>query len=159
MDTSDYRDALSAFPTGVAIVTSITAEGTPIGLTVSSFCSVSLDPRLVSWCIGKDSPRFWDYVNSRHFAIAVLDKEQSDLAGLFSTPVEDKFAQLQWRPGIGGVPVIEGPPVVFECINRNQHDAGDHIILQCEVEKFSAREIDPLVYCRGGFTQVAPAGK
>jgi len=157
MESHNYRDAVSRCATSVALVTAITDDGSAIGLTISSFASVSLDSRLVLWCIYKDSPNFWDFTCSRYFAISVFSSDQQDLAERFAIPSQGKFDNLSWHPGHGGVPILDNMPVVFECQNRNQYDAGDHIILLCEVENFHCNPASPLVYCGGEYVTIAPA--
>ncbi len=157
MDSHNYRDAISRCATSVVLVTTTTDDGSAIGLTTNSFTSVSLDSRLVLWCIYKDLPNFWDFICSRYFAISVLSGDQRDLADRFATPACDQFENLSWHPGHGGVPILGDMPVVFECQNRNQYDAGDHIILLCEVENFNSNAVMPLVYCGGEYVTIAAA--
>ena len=156
MNSRQYRDALSRYATGVALVTTITEDGEAIGandkfvffpyrLSRSWYCGVLVKIRHDSGITSTVGT----------FAISVLSSEQQDLAKRFATPLDDKFADLTWRPGLGGVPVIDDMSVVFECQNRNQHDAGDHIILVCEVKSFSECEIAPLVYCNHEFSTAA----
>lgn len=157
MDLHDYRDTLARCASGVALVTTIDEEGAAIGLTTNTFTPVSLDSRWVIWCIGKNSPLFWEFVHNRYFAISMLSSEQRDLANMFATPGSDNLENLKWQPGIGGVPILENMLAIFQCKNRNQHAAGDHIVLLCEVEKFHSNPLAPLVYCDGEYSTVDPA--
>ncbi len=154
MDSYKYRDTLARYATGVVLISAIAEDGSAIGLTTNSFTPVSYDPRLVLWCIDRASQYFWEFVHNRYMSISVLGSNQQDLADLFATPGQNKFENLSWQPGLGGVPVLDNMPIVLECQNRNQHDAGDHIILLCEVKNYHCNPAAPLLYCGGKFATI-----
>ena len=154
MESHGYRDTLAHFATGVVLISAIAEDGSAIGLTTDSFTPVSYDPQLVLWCIDKASPHFWEFVHNRYLSISVLGCDQRDLADLFAAPGQNKFESLSWKPGLGGVPVLDNMAIVLECQNRNQHDAGDHIILLCEVKNYHCNPTAPLLYCEGEFVTI-----
>ena len=78
-DTKAFRHALGSFPTGVAVVTAA-VESEPVGITVNSFTSVSLDPPLVLWCLKKDSNRYRVFIEAKGFTISVLGTEHENVS-------------------------------------------------------------------------------
>jgi flavin reductase (DIM6/NTAB) family NADH-FMN oxidoreductase RutF len=148
--TRDFRHALGQFATGVTIVTTADAQGHPVGLTVSSFNSVSLDPPLVLWSMAHRAGSLPIFQQCQHYAIHVLSAEQQVLAQRFATRGIDKFAGVDWQPNAHGVPVIVGAAAVFECDNRSRYDEGDHVIFVGQVARCShAQGALPLLYHGG----------
>ena len=133
--TRDFRHALGQFATGVTIVTTADAQGRPVGLTVSSFNSVSLEPPLVLWSMGHRAASLPVFQQGGHYAIHVLAAGQQELAQRFAMRGVDKFAGVAWQPNAQGVPVIEGAAAVFECSNRSRYDEGDHAIFVGQVAR------------------------
>lgn len=151
-DAKAFRAALGRFATGVTLVTTRGADGRPIGLTVSSFNSVSLAPPLVLWSLslGSSSQPYFDVATD--YAINVLAADQIDLARLFSTrPLAERFDGVDWAPGVAGAPVIAGCAAVFECRANARYLAGDHTIHVGDVLRCEHREVPPLVFHAGGF--------
>lgn len=144
-----YRNALGTFPTGVAVVTTKTSAG-PIGMTVNSFTSVSLDPPLVLWSPAKSSSRYAAFTAASHFAIHVLSAEQGLLSSRF-TRGGPGFEELHWLENLEGVPVIPGTLARFECELSDLHDAGDHTLILGRVLRATHRQGDPLCFSRGTF--------
>lgn len=152
IDAKAFRAALGRFATGVTLVTTQGPDGRPIGLTVSSFNSVSLTPPLVLWSLslGSSSQPYFD--TAVDYAINVLAADQIELARLFSTrPLAERFDGVAWTAGLGGAPVIAGSAAVFECRANARHLAGDHTIHVGEVLRCEHREVPPLVFHAGGF--------
>lgn len=145
----DLRNALGLFGTGVTIVTTA-IEGKPIGITVNSFTSVSLDPALVLWAPAKASLRFATFESASHFAIHVLEHSQTDLASLFARSAED-FSTCDWHWNEHGVPVIEKAVARFECERLSSHDGGDHAIVVGRVLRAINFGGDPLMFVSGEF--------
>lgn len=146
----DFRHALGQFATGVTIVTTADAQGRPVGLTVSSFNSVSLDPPLVLWSMAHKAGSLPVFQHCAHYAIHVLSAGQQALAQRFATRGVDKFAALDWQPNAHGVPLIAGAAAVFECAQRSRYDEGDHTIFvglvqQCQHQQGAL----PLLYHGG----------
>ena len=148
----DFRAALGMFATGVTIVTARNDQGEPVGLTASSFNSVSLDPPLVLWSLGKAAGSMAVFANGRHYAIHVLAADQKDLAERFAARGVDRWAGVEYTLGVGGAPLLAGCVATFECFNRSQYTEGDHVIFVGEVERCT-REASgsPLLYHGGRF--------
>ena len=156
----EFRDALGMFATGVAIVTARGEDGVPVGMTINSFNSVSLDPPLVLWSLAQRSSLLGVLSATRHCAIHVLTAEQRPLAERFATRGIDRWAGVAHHPGLHGVPVIEGAAAVFECFTRSQYAEGDHTIFVGEVLRCSHRRgASPLLYHGGMFYTEHPLGR
>lgn len=148
--TRDFRHALGQFATGVTIVTTADALGRPIGLTVSSFNSVSLEPPLVLWSLAHRAASLPVFQQCGHYAIHVLAAGQQELAQRFATRGVDKFAGVTWEANEQGVPLIEGAAAVFECSNRSRYDEGDHTIFVGLVQRCQHLQgVQPLIYHGG----------
>ncbi len=150
-DRLKFRQALSQYATGVTVVSALKTDGSPAGLTVNSFTSVSLDPPLILWCLGLDSSAFDIFSNIDRFAVNVLTADQMDLAILFASNRKDKFTGVAWQPGIGGIPLIKGSLATFECRLETTYPGGDHIILLGRVEYYSVKEGKPLLFHNSRF--------
>ncbi|MFS2153337.1 MULTISPECIES: flavin reductase family protein [unclassified Rhizobium] len=147
--TRSYRNALGAFPTGVTVVTANTDAG-PIGMTVNSFASVSLDPPLVLWSPAKSSSRHALFTSAGHFSIHVLSAEQTALSSRFTRGGQG-FADLGWEHNVEGAPIIPGTLARFECEQQSVYDAGDHSLVIGRVLRVGLRDGEPLCFARGGF--------
>lgn len=150
-DPRALRDAFGAFATGVTVVTSRTAEGSPIGFTANSFASVSLDPPLLLICLAKTSRNYANMTGAPAFAVNILAENQKDVSNTFAKPVEDRFAAVEWRDGPTGSPVFPGAAAWFDCRAERIVDAGDHAILIGRVEGFENSGRVGLGYVRGGY--------
>lgn len=153
-DPRELRQAFGQFATGVTVVTSRSEDGHRVGMTANSFTSVSMDPPLVLWCPNKNAPSLDDFMLGTHFAINVLAADQHHLSRQFATPAEDKFADVSCRDGLAGVPVLDGAVATFECRTVSTYDAGDHVIMLGEIERFDAPGGEPLVF-HSGFYHLA----
>ncbi|MEN9384730.1 MAG: hypothetical protein RI959_485 [Pseudomonadota bacterium] len=151
-EPSLFRSALGMFATGVTIVTARSADGTPVGLTVNSFNSVSLAPPLVLWSLSRHARSMPVFEQASHYAIHVLGVEQRELAERFASKDADRWSGLGFVEGSGGVPLLEGAAAVFECRNRSRYWEGDHVILVGEVERCGWRaQASPLLFHGGRF--------
>lgn len=150
-DPVGFRRALGAFVTGVTVVTTIQADGTPRGFTANSFTSVSLDPPLILVCIAKTASSYATFSQTTHFAVSVLAEDQKSVSGVFASKAADKFAQVAWQARATGAPVIEAAAASFDCTTHEVVDAGDHIILIGRVVDFLHTSATPLGYCRGAY--------
>ena len=140
------------FATGVTIVTARSAQGDLIGLTVSSFNTVSLTPPLVLWSLANTASSMPVFAAGAPYAIHVLSAPQQALAERFATRGIDRWAGVEHRPGVSGAPLLAGAAATFECFNRSRYDEGDHVIFVGEVERCSRNaDTAPLLYHGGRF--------
>ena len=147
---------MGSFATGVTIVTTMTDRG-PLGMTVSSFASVSLDPPLVLWSPARKSARFPAFEAASHFAVHILSEDQKNLAELFAKTGIEAFDDLDYTLGMGDVPLLEGCAARFECSHSAGHDGGDHLIMVGEVLRIQVCDNPSLVFYRGQFGAIPDA--
>lgn len=154
---SDFRAALGLFATGVTIVTARAADGALIGVTANSFNSVSLEPPLVLWSLGKRAGSLPVFAQGSHYAINILAADQRALAERFASKGVDKFEGVAFAEGAGGAPVLAGVAASFECFNRSQYDEGDHVIFVGQVEHCASNAgQSPLIFHGGRFFTELP---
>ncbi len=155
-DARAFRRALGHFATGIAIVTARGAEGDVIGMTMTSFNSVSLDPPLVLFSIARSAYSLPAMLNAQSYGINLLDSNQQHLSDKFARASSDKWVGVDHAVGQHGAPLIEGALAHFECAPHAHHEGGDHIIFLARVLRFSiAGEGDPLIFFRGGYHRLA----
>lgn len=159
IDQREFRDALGRFATGVTVITTETNSGQPLGLTANSFSSLSLDPAMILWSLSKDTPNAKDFLECKHFAVNILTANQQNLSNQFSKAVGDRFAGVDWRKGVNGMPLIASCLANFECRNATCYDGGDHHIFVGAVERFQFSDGQPLIFYDGRYRIFGDAGK
>ncbi len=155
LDTRSLRDALGEFATGVAVITARAADGTPVGVTVNSFASVSLEPPLVLWSLGLQSPSLAVFEPCSHYVINVLAADQVEISQRFSQSQCDRFAGIDATVGAGGTPILPGCCAWFECRNEMRYPGGDHLVFVGHVEHFHREEKPPLIFHGGCYRALA----
>ncbi|MCZ6821240.1 MAG: flavin reductase family protein [Calditrichaeota bacterium] len=149
-----FKEVMGRFGSSVTIVTFKHDSGIH-GLTVSAFCSVSLEPPRILVCIKKQGSSHEFLSQSERFVVNILAKEQQDLAWQFSNPElgsEDRFAGASYKTTEPGLPVFTDNLAHLECRIVNQFDGGDHTIFLGEVENcYFSEESAPLFYYNRGF--------
>ena len=156
IDSRLFRDAMGCFATGVTVISTLSPEGEPVGLTANSFNSVSLDPPLVLFSLAKDATRFNAYVRSRHFAVNVLAEDQRELSTRFARKGETSWDGVHFHTWETGCPIVPGAIASFECVTETTHEGGDHLIFVGRVLKVLHMEAGrPLLYYRGRYAEVA----
>ncbi|WP_081847966.1 flavin reductase family protein [Microbulbifer sp. HZ11] len=149
------RDTLGQFATGVTVVTTLDAAGQPVGMTVNSFNSVSLDPALILWSIDRGSLSYSAFTECERFVVHVLKGDQQHVSNLFAGRGADKFGQVKWHRGAEGIPQLDDCAALFHCRRAQNIAGGDHTILLGEVLEFSAAGGEPLVFHRGRYRALA----
>ncbi|MCT4333139.1 flavin reductase [Paracoccus sp. YLB-12] len=150
--SSQFRDVLGNFPTGVVAVTGIDDAGQPIGMILGSFGSVSLDPPLVSFMPAKSSSSWARLAGCKHYCINILGASQEDICRVLASKSADKFQDVAFTASSCGDPMIIGSLAHIHCRPVTVHDAGDHDIVVCQVDDLSAASPGtPLLFYRGGF--------
>ncbi len=150
----DFRAALGRFASGITVVTSIDSEDRFHGMTVSAFCSVSLEPPLVLVSISKDTCSHQSIAESKKFVVNILSQEQEELSERFAAPIDDKFSETEYTKGEMGLPMINGALANMECRLVHSYEGGDHTIYVGEIENISISEGKPLVHFRGDYKGV-----
>jgi flavin reductase (DIM6/NTAB) family NADH-FMN oxidoreductase RutF/pimeloyl-ACP methyl ester carboxylesterase len=155
IDPSTLRQALGCFGTGVAVITTIDADGRPVGLTANSFTSVSLDPPLVLFCLDRRAGSLAAFEQSNTYAVNILHIGQQDISMRFVEKGIDRFAETPWETWDRGAPVIQDCFASFECERFETVDGGDHRVFIVRVRRVrfdSSR--DPLLYLQGRYRRV-----
>ena len=150
-EARNFRNALGAFATGVTIVTTRDGQGRDVGLTASSFNSVSLNPPMVLWSLAKDAASLSAFMQSTHFAVHILAVDQEDLSLRFSARGAQKFAGLALERGLAEVPLLPQCSACFQCRTTFRYEGGDHMIFVGTVERFEHTGRAPLVFHGGGY--------
>lgn len=153
-DPMSFRRALGTFTTGVTIVTTKGLQGQDVGLTANSFSSVSLDPPLVLWSLGKSAKSVDDFAAAEHFAVHILSEHQESLSNTFAKRGADKFGAVKVERGPCGIPLLDESSARFICKTRHQYEGGDHIIFVGEVIEFERYEAAPLLFHGGQYGQL-----
>ena len=155
IEAAEFRLALGRFATGIAIVTTTDENGTPMGLTVNSFNSVSLDPPLVLWSLDKGSNQIDAFRNSGFYGVSILAHDQELASNLFASMAEDRFEKILWSRAKTGAPLIDGSLARIDCKTEQIIEGGDHIILLGRVVDIAVSEGEPLLYYGGGYRSLA----
>lgn len=153
IDPAHFRTVMGQFPTGVVVVTAMSADGEALGMTVGSFTSVSLDPPLVAYLPSKTSSSYASLrAAGERFCVNVLDAEQEEVCRLIATRKSSKFEGIGWSLSAGGCPVIDGAVAYVDCVVEAVHDGGDHDIVVGRVEDLDlVGGANPLLFFRGGY--------
>lgn len=151
---TEFRAACSKFPTGVTVTTVLGQDGSPYGITISSFASVSLAPPLLLICIDRRSPILQHLAVGSYFAVNVLSQEQHNFSLQFSRNWSQRFAGVPWYSGNTGAPLICDVPAAFECRAIEQIPAGDHFIFIGEVLHVASSELSPLTYVERRYASI-----
>lgn len=150
-DKRALRKAFGSYMTGVTVVTTQKADGTPVGFTANSFTSVSLDPPLLLVCPGRFLSSFDNFATCSHFAVNVLSEGQEEVANTFAVFNGDRFARVSCIRDEMGSPLIRGALAQFSCSTHQSLEAGDHRILIGRVRSFEHTEGRGLGYAGGQF--------
>jgi flavin reductase (DIM6/NTAB) family NADH-FMN oxidoreductase RutF len=152
----EFRKVLGHFASGVTVVTAVDADG-PAGFACQSFASLSLEPPLVVFMVGRTSTTWPRIARAGHFCVNVLGEEQGELCRGFAVSGADKFAGVAYRPApVTGAPLLDGVAAWVDCTVQAVHTGGDHLIVVGRVEALDAdEECAPLLFHRGRFGRLA----
>jgi flavin reductase (DIM6/NTAB) family NADH-FMN oxidoreductase RutF len=151
---ADFRNAIGHFATGVTVVTSVGADGEPVGTTANAVSSLSLDPPLVLVCFDRASMTLEAVRAHGAFAVNVLAAPQRHLSANFARRgLTAAWDEVRHRPGPTGSPRLEGVLAALECTVEHYLPGGDHEIVIGRVRdvETSGDDVAPLVFWRGGY--------
>lgn len=155
-DSSILRHALGNFITGVTVVATVD-KGSPVGRTVNSFTSVSLDPPLILVCLHRDSLLLSQISAFGAFSVNILSSEQSHVSNAFVSKSRSQFSGIDHSLGTLGTPVIASSLACVECSLHQTVEGGDHVILLGRAETIqTTEEASPLSFFRGAVNPVDP---
>jgi len=157
IDPHRLRHALGRFATGVTIVTTLAPDGRPLGLTVNSFNSLSLEPPLVLWSLRRSSGSLGVFRAAPRFAVNVLTEGQAELSRQFASRGEHRFDPPCWqRDGDTGLPLLAGAAASFVCETAARHEAGDHELFIGRVLSLVESHEAPLLFYGGRYRRLGP---
>ncbi len=157
IESEEFRAALGKFTTGVCLISRPKKENdtAPTGIIVNSFCSVSLDPPRVLWCLDKNSNRFEPFMESDSFGVNILAADQQDFSDGFAEGTASDFDDIESESWDTGAALFPASMVNMECAVVDRVECGDHFIIVGEVSRIRINESDaPLLYHAGGYGQL-----
>lgn len=135
MDKRTFFDIMGTAPATVTVVTTIGADGEPRGLTVGAVTSVSAEPPSLLISLDHRSRSLRHLVAAGRFAVNYLRGDRAEVSRLFSLPIEDRFAEVEWRRGSTGMPILHEDSLAWmECRIEQVIESGDHVVLIAAVE-------------------------
>lgn len=156
MEPTTMRQVLGHYPTGVSIVTGLGSNDQPVGLTIGTFNSVSLEPPLVAFYPMRSSRTFAEIREHGAFVVNVLGSGQDYYCRAFSREPQQRFTGIDWRPGVSGAPILANAATWIDCSIERIEEAGDHFWVLGRVQALDVGTGDaPLVFYKGGLR--APA--
>lgn len=154
MELETFKEAMGRFGTGVTVITTRDLEGLPAGFTASSFSSLSLDPPMVLFCLGREAQCFDAFYGADNFGVNILSSGQEAISNRFSQRAGDKFKAVPLTDSTTGVPLIKGSLASLECRVTEKLPGGDHLIFLGEVQHIRLSEGAPLLYYMGKYHSV-----
>ena len=154
VDPLTFRAALGCFPSGITVITVRDASGADHGMTVSAFCSLSLEPPLVLACIGHEATLAGALALAESFGVSVLAQDQLALSRRFAEPDANRFDGTGLTRGVLGVALLPEALAHLECRITARYEGGDHTIVVGEVISADARAGPALVHFRGGYVRM-----
>jgi flavin reductase (DIM6/NTAB) family NADH-FMN oxidoreductase RutF len=154
INKNEFRQALSRFASGVTVVTARDADNHLHGITVSAFCSVSLEPPLVLVCIEKRAGSHHAFQTGKAFVVNLLATHQQHISDRFASRVADKFEGIAYKNGIESLPLLDDALANLECVLKYSYDAGDHTIFVGEIENAHVSDGEPLIYFHGNYRKI-----
>ena len=155
IDPRAFRDAMGCFASAVTVISTTTEDGRAVGVTVNSFNSVSLDPPLVLFCLGRDATNFEHFLASGRFAVNILRHGQDGISNGFAADGAKFFQTMENGLSALGNPLVPDTLAMFDCRTEAVHDGGDHVILIGRVKELRHDpDGDPLLFYRGRYGAV-----
>jgi flavin reductase (DIM6/NTAB) family NADH-FMN oxidoreductase RutF len=160
LDARALRDGFGKFPTGVVAVCARDAAGEPVGMAVSAFMPVSLDPPLLSICLQKTSSTWPRLAALPTVGVSVMSRDQKEHAQRLASKEGDRFAGIATAVLPSGAVVLDQSHAWFECEAQDTHDAGDHIIVVLRILQLSVENDaeDPMVFFGSRFRGIRHLG-
>ncbi|MFA7477954.1 MAG: flavin reductase family protein [Acidimicrobiia bacterium] len=151
----NFRDTLSYYPTGVSAVCALW-DNQPVGMTIGSFFSISLDPPLVGLSVRQGSGTWPKIAEAGVFAVNVLAENQRHIAAALAASGDDKFGDIGWHSGVTGSPLVEGSLAHVECVIDQTLPVGDHWIVVGRVVNLDTHpeadhKVEPMLFYRRGY--------
>lgn len=156
IDAETFRSVLGRFASGITILTARDEHGGDHGMTASAFCSLSLEPPLVLFCVDHAASMHELLLTHPTIGISVLSSEQEPHSRRFASDEDDRFDGIAFTRGEHGVVLLDAALAHMECRIVQHYDAGDHTMFIAEIDRAAPQANDsrPLLYYRGGYAQL-----
>jgi flavin reductase (DIM6/NTAB) family NADH-FMN oxidoreductase RutF len=154
IDADTFRSVLGRFASGVTIVTACDADGVDHGMTVSAFCSLSLDPPMVLFCVDHAASMHDMLLDHPHCGVSILSSNQEAYSRRFADQDNERFDGIAYSRGESGAVLLDDALAHLECRLIAHHEAGDHTVFIAQVDRAHPRQGRPLLYYRGGYAQL-----
>lgn len=151
MEPREFRDIAGTFATGVTVVTAMNTEGKPIGMTVNSFTSLSLDPPLVLVTVDLKTSLYDDFMTTKAFAVNILSADEQDVSMTFASKGVDRFEHVTYHTDVTNSPVLDGGIGYFDCEVYDRIACGDHVMVVGKVVGGQTQDGAPLLFFRGKY--------
>ena len=152
IDPDTFRSVLGRFASGITIITAREPDGGDLGMTVSAFCSLSLDPPMVLVCVDHAATMHDLLTKHPPFGVSILSSNQEAYSRRFADPESDRFDGIAYERGESGVVLLSDARAHLECHVTAHHDAGDHTVFFGAVDRAVPLQGHPLLYYRGGYS-------
>ncbi|MBO6520791.1 MAG: flavin reductase family protein [Rhodospirillales bacterium] len=161
VEPQQFRQALAKFASGVTVISTLSPDSEPIGVTVSAFSSLSLSPPLVLICLDQATSQIRAYTDGPAFCVNILAAGQEDVSNAFAFPGPvPPFRSVPFKTGVSGLPVILNTLASLECRREAVHPGGDHeIVVGSVVEATWNDALEPLIYAAGRYRSLAEPEK
>lgn len=148
-----FKGAMRRLASGVALVTTASADGTPFGIAMTAFMSLSMEPPSLLLAINRNASLCAPLIERGRFAVNILAQPQAGLCRAFvSSPVAERFAPGIWHAGEGGIPRLDDALACIICSVGQADPFGSHMVIQGLVENVVlGDDIDPLIYLDGRY--------
>jgi flavin reductase (DIM6/NTAB) family NADH-FMN oxidoreductase RutF len=154
IDPQEFRRVMATWPTGVAIITGMTAEAKPVGILCNSLTSISLAKKLLLWTVDHSSGSYPFWAQAEKWAVHFLADDQKNLIDCFARKgVPDKFAGIEYSISEGGTPVLAGSVGRLECVTTDRFETFDHTVILGEVTAMTASDKSPMIFAYSKFHQ------
>jgi len=150
----EFRDALGQFATGVCIVAAAPKGFGPVGVTVNSFTSVSIDPPLILWCLKIESVVYPAFAAAERFSINVLAADQRKLSDHYADKTRHTLDRGSYVDDAAGTPVFNNAICSISCVVNSRYNAGDHVIILGEIVDISRQPGEPLLFFQGRYREL-----
>lgn len=156
IEVDDFKKAMQLWASGVTVVTTFTEQAGALGMTATSFSSVSLEPPQILVCLNSKTDTGEGIQQCRHFAVNILAAEQEAVSNEFAggATQTERFANVSWQRGELGMPLLQESLASLECRVLQQIKAGTHWIVVGEVLDVYCRSGNPLLYYRSGYKRL-----
>jgi flavin reductase (DIM6/NTAB) family NADH-FMN oxidoreductase RutF len=154
IDADTFRSVLGRFASGVTIVTACDAQGVDHGMTVSAFCSLSLDPPMVLFCVDHAASMYQMLLDHPRCAVSILSSNQEAYSRRFADQDNERFDGIAYSRGEAGAVLLDEALAHLEVRLIAHHDGGDHTVFIAQVDRAEPRHGRPLLYYRGGYAQL-----